>query len=147
MTTVICNGKFDVLHSGHFNLLMYCRQLAGPDGRVVVALDADTRIMRANTIFPIFHQDVRILNLSVLKMNGKAVINHIALFETDDDLRQVIKMHKPTFMVKGDDWEGKEIIGAELVKKVLFYKTEKNGIADKISSSAIVKTILGRYKL
>lgn len=143
--TVFVNGKFDILHSGHFNLLMYCRQLADPNGKLVVAIDTDSRIMRANTIFPIFHQDVRILNLAVLKMNGKAMIDHIAVFETDDDLRQVINMHKPTFMVKGDDWEGKEIIGAELVKRVLFYKTEKNGIADKISSSAIVKTILSRY--
>jgi glycerol-3-phosphate cytidylyltransferase len=38
---VYTGGTFDLFHSGHAFLLSQCRKLAGPDGKVVVALNTD----------------------------------------------------------------------------------------------------------
>lgn len=127
---------------------MYCRELAGPHGKLIVALDTDERIKKNDPKLPIFNQDIRLINLDVLKVNGNPIVDRITMFTTDDDLREIIRVNKPDYIVKGDEWKGKEIIGSDLVKgRILFYQTEKNGIADKISSSAIVKTILERYNI
>jgi glycerol-3-phosphate cytidylyltransferase len=38
--TVLTLGSFDTFHVGHIELLQACRELAGPKGRVVVALNS-----------------------------------------------------------------------------------------------------------
>jgi cytidyltransferase-like protein len=38
---VYTGGTFDLFHAGHAFLLSQCRKLAGPDGKVVIALNTD----------------------------------------------------------------------------------------------------------
>ena len=41
MKTVLTVGVFDLLHWGHFELFRRCKELAGPGGRLVVAVQED----------------------------------------------------------------------------------------------------------
>ena len=41
MKTVLTVGVFDLLHWGHFELFRRCKELAGIDGRLVVAVQED----------------------------------------------------------------------------------------------------------
>lgn len=141
---IFLNGCFDVLHAGHFNLLNQARVLAGYDGQVMVAIDTDDRISIKHPNAPIFPLDVRLANLRVLKFIDRSLIDHVVVFQTDDDLRALIQHFKPKYLMKGSDWAGQKIIGEELTQ-VAFYPVEKNGITEKISSSTIIKTILDRY--
>ena len=43
---VFTNGCFDLLHVGHFKLLTFCRELAGPKGYVIVAIDTDSKVSK-----------------------------------------------------------------------------------------------------
>jgi len=144
MAVIFTNGRLDVLHSGHFNILSYCRYLATDRGLVIVAIDSDKRIEDKDRKLPIFSQDIRLINLRILKQNEKPLINQIQIFNSDQDLHDIISRLKPDLIVKGSEWEGQKIIGDD-VAPVKFYPAEKNGMSDKISSTTIVQTILERY--
>ena len=46
MRIVLTVGVFDLLHWGHFELFRRCRELAGADGRVIVAVQEDVVVTR-----------------------------------------------------------------------------------------------------
>lgn len=142
---VILNGRFDILHSGHFNLLNYARRYAGLDGEVMVAIDTDERISKQDSKLPIFSQDERIVNLQILRCLDMPMVNKVTLFTTDDDLIQIIKAFKPDYMVKGSDWANKPVIGSDIIPMIIWYPVEKNGVADKISSSDVINKILEKH--
>lgn len=161
MAIIVTNGKFDVLHAGHFNLLSHCRKFAGDQGMLVVLIDSDARIKTISGSKPIFSQEVRKENLEMLngfmhrfvtKERGDqpspslAMIDVVEIFDSDDELIDFIGRVNPDYIVKGDDWEGKPVIGSHIAP-VVFFKTVKNSISEKMSSSTIVKTILERNGL
>ena len=146
MPRVVVNGKFDILTVAHFNLINHARRYAGFGGEVMVAIDTDKRIQKSDPRLPIFSQDIRIINLKVLRLLDVPMVNKVTLFDTDDDLIQILKAFKPDYMVKGEDWFGKPIVGSELMIPMIWFPVEKNGISEKISSSSIIKTILENYE-
>src|SRR5690606_16143939 len=113
---IILNGKFDILTVGHINLLNHARLIAGEDGQVIVAIDTDRRISDSNINLPIFNQEVRAEALRLLRWCKRSMVDTVVYFDTDDELRTIIKKTNPDFMVKGTDWYQKEIVGKELVK-------------------------------
>ena len=46
MNIIYTGGTFDLFHSGHVNLLKRCREVAGQEGKVVVALNTDDFIFQ-----------------------------------------------------------------------------------------------------
>jgi cytidyltransferase-like protein len=46
MAIVYTGGTFDLFHSGHVNLLMRCKEIAGLEGKVVVGLNSDAFVQR-----------------------------------------------------------------------------------------------------
>ena len=44
--TVLTVGVFDLLHWGHFELFRRCRELAGPDGSLTVAVQEDAIVTK-----------------------------------------------------------------------------------------------------
>lgn len=135
MKTVMTNGRFILLHSGHFNLLSYCRTLAGFDGTVIVAIDSDSRILMAGGN-PIFNLMERMEQIKMLRVFGRPLVDQVFPFAEDHTLELIIKTFKPDVLVKGDEWKGKQIIGSNLTT-IEFYPSGEN----KLSSSNIIKTI------
>lgn len=136
---IIINGKFDVLHTGHFNILNFCRSIAGLDGEVMVCIDSDERIGN-----PVIQQDIRKVNLMQLMWGNHKMVNDVRIFHSSDELCRIIEEFKPNYLVKGAEWIGKPITGSRLVE-VIFYAPTSNGIGDKISSSKIVDMVIDRY--
>src|SRR4029079_13282456 len=126
--TIVTNGKFDVLHTGHFNILNFCRTIAGSDGKVIVLIDSDKRIA------PIVNEEIRRINLKKLMYGTRKMVDAVQIFSTDDELHFQIKENNPDFLVKGSEWAGKLIIG-ESTTQVIFFNDVVNGIDKKISSS------------
>lgn len=114
-------------------------------GYVIVGIDSDERITKAYPYLPIIPQEVRLANLRVLKVNNVPLVDSIHIFNTDDELLDLVKSVTADIMVKGSEWRGKEIIGSEFVKEVKFYDAEMNGISDKISSSSIIEMIISKH--
>jgi D-beta-D-heptose 7-phosphate kinase/D-beta-D-heptose 1-phosphate adenosyltransferase len=111
--TVWVNGCFDILHPGHFELLRYAASL----GNVHVGIDSDDRVRKSKgPNRPIHDETFRADMLSSLTF-----VKKVYIFETDWDLRLITKKLKPDFLVIGDEYKDKTIIGAENAKRIVFF--------------------------
>ena len=63
------------------------------------------------------------------------MVDYVVIFEQDTPY-DLIKLIKPDLLVKGGDYEGKEVVGQDIVKELKLI----NFIDDK-SSSKIIKRI------
>ena len=127
MTKVVVNGTFDILHLGHLKLLEYARGF--PDSYVLVLTDSDRRIkeLKGNNR-PINNEYERSSMLFALKY-----VDRVEIFDTDQELIDLIKRFEPDIMVKGSDYQDKPIIGAEYCKQIKFY--------DRLGNYSTTKTI------
>ena len=90
--------------------------LAGSQGHVWVGTDTDDRISsHKGSTRPINNLQDRILMLSSIKY-----IDHVLPFASNDELESHISTIMPDFMVIGDDYRGKDIIGSQFVKEIYY---------------------------
>lgn len=137
------NGCFDILHTGHLDLFWFAR-LYGTEGlrfpeaieinSLYVGVDTDDRVkMLKGEGRPIncVHDRVKMLC-------NFTMINSVVMFHDDDELRYFIKEFDIDYLVIGDDYKDKLIIGAECTKfGVIYYpKNEKSStdIIEKIKN-------------
>ena len=115
MKKVFVNGAFDVLHSGHLDLLDFAGMLGG---HLLVAIDTDARIEYNKGIGRPFNPlSIRKHIMSMLKP-----VNSVRVFGSDEELVDIIRQYEPDVMVKGSDWKGKTILGEEYCKEIVFYE-------------------------
>ena len=96
---------------------------------LVVAIDTDRRVTQLKGAGrPVNSQADRRVLLSNLK-----AVDIVELFDTDQDLINLIKLYQPDIMLKGSDWRGKPIVGEAHVKKIEYY--------DRIQGYSTSKTI------
>jgi rfaE bifunctional protein nucleotidyltransferase chain/domain len=108
------NGCFDILHEGHFELLRFAATL----GDVYIGIDTDLRVRKLKGPGrPVNNELFRADILSELRF-----IKKVFIFDTDFELRSIVKKIKPDFLVIGSDYKDKIIIGAESAKKIVFYE-------------------------
>lgn len=114
MTKVIVNGTFDILHRGHLELLQFARSQGD---QLLVCIDTDRRVKELKGINrPINNQDDRKFMLYNLR-----AVDTVMLFDSKEELINIIKEYKPDIMVKGSDYRGRSIVGEQHVPKVIFY--------------------------
>ena len=114
MTTVIVNGTFDILHPGHIAMLNTARSLGK---YLIVCIDSDRRVRELKGASrPINNQTDR----KVMLQNLKAV-DIVEFFDSEQELIDLIKLYKPSVMVKGSDYRGRSVIGETYVPEVFYY--------------------------
>ncbi|MCD6225078.1 MAG: D-glycero-beta-D-manno-heptose 1-phosphate adenylyltransferase [Deltaproteobacteria bacterium] len=131
---VFTNGCFDILHAGHVRYLA----AAGAEGDIlVVGLNSDKSVksIKGNKR-PIISQDQRAEVLAALES-----VNYITIFNEPDPFKLICRI-KPDVLVKGADWEEKDIIGADIVKKN-GGRIVRVDIVQNISTSDIIQRIKG----
>ena len=111
---VFTNGCFDIIHPGHVDVLKKCRELAGPRGTVVVALNSDESVRRLKgPERPVFPEDARCEVVSAI--NG---VDFAMTFE-EDTPRSLLEELRPDIIVKGGDYRANEVVGADLALVVI----------------------------
>ena len=149
MPTVFTNGCFDILHPGHYQLLLYCRHLAEGDA-VYVAIDTDEKIKREKGSHrPYYDEEERVNLMMTLTSDGKLdscgygkyLIDWVDTFNTDEELHALIKRLQPDYIVKGEDWKHKHVVGSDIAT-VHFAPTYYK---DFFSTSHIEKRILDKW--
>lgn len=128
------NGCFDLLHPGHLSVL---RHSASVCDRLVVGLNTDASVKRLKgETRPINDQATRALMLASLHM-----VDRVVLFgeETPEAL---IRALRPDVMIKGADYAGKPLAGADFIKS--------NGgevvlapLVDGLSTTNLIKKMAG----
>ena len=109
------NGCFDILHIGHLELFKYAKKLGD---KLFVGIDSDDRIKKyKGENRPFNNQVIRLSFLQSIKYIDAAVI-----FNTDDDLRSIIKILRVDLIVVGDDYKDRYVIGSEYAPVIFFPK-------------------------
>jgi glycerol-3-phosphate cytidylyltransferase len=100
---VYSGGTFDLFHMGHVQLLAGCRKIAGPDGKVIVALNPDEFVEKFKGIRPTMSLSERVAVVSACKYVDHVVVNHGWQFSTMT-IEEVTKEWPIDFVAIGDDW-------------------------------------------
>lgn len=103
MSTVYTGGTFDLLHAGHVDLLKVCRKIAGPDGRVVVALNRDRFVEMFKGQRPVCTYPERRAMLE-----GCRYVDEVVENSGDQDSTVTIELVQPDYILIGDDWATKD---------------------------------------
>jgi rfaE bifunctional protein nucleotidyltransferase chain/domain len=129
---IFVNGSFDLLHTGHLDLLYFAKSLGN---HLHVAIDTDERI-RSNKGMD---RPVNPLHIRKAIMESLKPVDMVSVFDTDEDLINTIKSYEPDIMVKGSDWQGKTIIGEKYCKKIIFYERTNDESTTKIIQNFITR--------
>lgn len=99
---ILTVGTFDLLHSGHINLIKNCRKLAGCSGQVIVGVNSDDFVLRYKNCKPIIPLKDRVKVISNLKDVDKVIVNE------SSSLQEILMEEKPNIIVVGSDWAKKD---------------------------------------
>lgn len=114
MIKVMVNGTFDILHRGHLEMLNFAKKQGN---FLLVAIDTDRRVKELKGIDrPINNQDDRMFHLMCL-----AFVNEVQLFDSKEELIEIMKSYKPDVYVKGSDWKSGTGTAHEYSKEVIYY--------------------------
>ena len=125
---VFTNGCFDILHIGHVKYLEKAKNFGDI---LILGLNSDDsthRLKGKNR--PINTQDDRAYILASLE-----VVDYVVIFNEDTPL-DLIKLIKPDVLVKGGDYEGKEVVGQDIAKELKLVQ-----FIDAKSTSKTIKKI------
>lgn len=114
MKKVFVNGSFDIIHFGHLDLLNAAKAIGD---HLLVAIDSDRRISEKKGPDRPFNSEFERYSLMI---NLKPV-NSVRIFDSDEELIDIIKEYKPDIMMIGSDWKGKPIIGCEFTKQLVYF--------------------------
>lgn len=130
---VFTNGCFDILHRGHVE---YLEEAASLGDRLVIGLNSDASVRRLGkgTDRPINDQDSRALVLASLRC-----VDAVAIFDEDTPL-DLIRALRPDVLVKGGDWNVRQIVGGDFVQG---YGGDVRSLklVDGVSTTALVERI------
>ncbi len=134
---VFTNGCFDLVHAGHISSFRQARAFGDV---LIVGVNSDDSIRRIKgETRPIVDLKNRMTLLSALDC-----VDYVIPFE-DDTPQALIEMIKPDVLVKGKDWEGKEVAGGDFIRSyggsVEFIELEQG-----LSTTNIIKKILATAK-
>ena len=107
---VFTNGCFDILHAGHVKYL----EVAKSYGDVlIVGVNADSSVRKLKgPTRPINNQDDRAYILASLES-----VDYVVIFEEETPY-ELIKLVKPHTLVKGGDYEGKNVVGQDIANEL-----------------------------
>jgi len=131
---IFTNGCFDILHTGHVQLLKECKKLAGDNGKVIVGLNSDASVKKLKgESRPVNDQESRKLLLESLRF-----VDEVIIFE-EETPELLIEKIRPDILVKGGDYSADKIVGKQYAKKVVIFpyvdgKSTTNTI-EKLSKS------------
>ena len=130
MRKIFVNGTFDILHVGHILLLNFAKQQGN---FLTVAIDSDERVRQLKGEKRPINSE---LERSIMLANLKAV-DEVVVFGSDLELIDLIRNHDA--MVKGSDYIGKDIVGQEVCREIVFFDLIKG-----YSTSEKIKSIITR---
>lgn len=125
---VFTNGCFDIIHSGHLHTLEFARNKGD---KLIAAVNSDESVKRLKgDTRPILCLSERMKLLAALDC-----VDFVVSFD-EDTPQKLIEDLRPDVLVKGSDWMGKEVAGADYVKEVCYIP-----LIEGYSTSAIINKI------
>jgi len=125
---IFTNGCFDILHRGHATYLQKAKELGDI---LILGLNSDESIRRLKgESRPINNLEDRAFLIGALES-----IDFVVPF-SEDTPYELIKLIKPNVLVKGADYEGKEVVGSDVADEVVLIEfvegKSTTGLIEKI---------------
>ncbi|MCR4337089.1 MAG: D-glycero-beta-D-manno-heptose 1-phosphate adenylyltransferase [Candidatus Omnitrophica bacterium] len=135
LTIAFTNGCFDILHLGHVRYL----EAAKKKNRVlIVGLNSDASVRKIKgPTRPVNSQEARAGVLAAL-----SCVDFVVIFKEHTPYK-LIQTLEPDVLIKGADWKGKEVVGADVVK-ARGGRVELIKYVDGCSTTDIIKKIEGK---
>lgn len=111
---IFVNGTFDVLHPGHLDLLNYAKSLGD---FLLVAIDSDERVTSKKGLDRPFNPQYHRVKL----LENLKAVDEVVVFDSDTELKQIVKQMRPDIMIVGSDYKDKTVIGSEYARQLRFY--------------------------
>lgn len=125
---IFTNGCFDILHVGH---VKYLEEAKSHGDVLILGLNADSSVTKLKgPSRPVNTQDDRAYILASLES-----VDYVVIFKEETPY-ELIKLVKPHILVKGGDYEGKEVVGSDIADEVQLIE-----FVDGKSTSSIIKKI------
>lgn len=125
---IFTNGCFDILHAGH---VKYLEEAKSYGDVLILGLNADSSVKKLKgPTRPINNQDDRAYILASLES-----VDYVVIFEEETPY-ELIKLIQPHVLVKGGDYEGKEIVGQDIAQELRLVQ-----FVDGKSTSKIIQRI------
>lgn len=134
---VFTNGCFDIVHAGH---IVSFRKAKAMGDILIVGVNTDRSVRALKGLDrPINNQRNRLALLEAIEY-----IDYLTLFDSDSP-EELIRSISPDILIKGMDWKGKPIAGADWVEAhggtAAFIDLEEG-----LSTTAIIEKILKVYQ-
>ena len=114
MKRVWINGCFDILHRGHYEMFAYA-YIIGDE--VKVGIDSDDKVKKdKGKDRPYNNLEDRLFALNSIKY-----IDCITTFNSKEELENKIKKYQPEILLVGSDWKGKEIVGGQYAREIVYF--------------------------
>jgi len=111
---IFTNGCFDILHIGHIKYLEKAKSFGDI---LILGLNSDKSVNRIKgDNRPINNQTDRAYILASLE-----VVDYVVIFDEDTPI-DLISLINPDVLVKGGDYEGKEVVGQSIAKELKLVK-------------------------
>ena len=105
-------GAFDLFHTGHALMLEEAR---GQCDWLIVGVQSDPSFDRLHKNKPIQLYDERIIMVKAIRH-----VDEVVLYDTEEDLVNLLQMMQPDIRIVGADWKGKAFTGSDLDIEVYF---------------------------
>ncbi|MFQ5329779.1 MAG: D-glycero-beta-D-manno-heptose 1-phosphate adenylyltransferase [Thermodesulfobacteriota bacterium] len=136
-TTVFTNGCFDIIHAGH---VRYLSKAKGLGDILIVGLNSDASVREIKgSRRPIVPQRERAEILAALEC-----VDYVVTFNEPTPLT-LIEAIAPDVLVKGADWAGNDIVGADFVKS-RGGRIARVKLVQGVSTTNIIEKILELHK-
>jgi D-beta-D-heptose 7-phosphate kinase/D-beta-D-heptose 1-phosphate adenosyltransferase len=132
------NGCFDILHTGHIDLLWFAKLynidtdcITPPErqNKLIVGLDSDERVRQLKGE----NRPINDINTRTTIMENLKMVDQVIIFDNDIELRNAIKFFEIDYVIVGDHYRDKEVIGGENARRgVAFYKTDERSTTNII---------------
>ena len=128
MINIWTNGCFDLVHAGHLQSLRYAKQQGD---RLVVLINSDESVAKlkgdSRPILPLHNRLQMIKSLDM--------VDFVVVFD-ENTPENVLRKIMPDVLVKGTEYENKEVVGSSFIKEIKLAPMIKG-----ISTTDIIKKI------
>lgn len=120
---VMCNGCFDILHSGHLEMLKFAKNQGD---KLIVAVNDDSSVAKLKVGRPVNKLEDRLKMLANLE-----IVDFVISFSEDNPLNLIKSIH-PDVLVKGAEYQLENVVGYGIVPKILLAPMLKGYSTSKI---------------
>lgn len=110
-------GAFDVLHAGHCLMLKEAKEHCD---YLIVGLQSDPSTTPKEYRGKVKNKPIQSIEERMIQLQANKYVDEIIMYETEEDLYNILLERKPDIRIIGADWKDKKFTGWDLPIEVYY---------------------------